>query len=405
MKPARSVAAAVGLRDVPRTAWLLAGLAALVRFVWVGVKGVSVSPDGHTYLGWGAQLLAGDMSLDWHVLYLGIVLWAAVLQAAFGPAAPTAWVLLQSAVVALATIPLYLLARDLYGDRVAVLASLVHVFLFESFQWEAYTLSDSLFQAGVIAFAFFAVRSEIQPAPRWRAWRNVVLVALVLLRPVGIVVAGTFFVWKARSVLRTAKGRRAAGVAAGVVALAVMLALPSLAAFADKMGSEYATSNAAGIVYDDDTERVLRFDTRPYEGGLASYVVANPLDFLALCLVRFAAFFTIALSRYSTAHVALNVVTLAPLFGVGLVMVGRTLVRGGPQRLLAGLVVAFAAFHAVTLLDYDLRYRDPVLPLLAVFFAGACVPVLERAWARVSSTRQPRRQEVHHEAGDDADAS
>lgn len=377
---------------VPRAArpWALALLVLGVRLAWVGMRGPQVSPDGYSFFAWADDLArAGPSSLAPRVLYTGVVAYAWALRALFGAQAPLAWVIVQSVAVALGSLALYDVARRLHDARTATLAVLAYAFLFDAFQWEAYALSDSIFQAALLATLAAITRAHLDGSCRARAGVAFGLAFLVFWRPVGFLVPACYLAWRLASIAR-ASDRRVRWIAVGGLAVA-LVALPIIAPFAATMGDLYARTNAQGLVIHDDPQLALPLETRPWSGGgIFGYAFANPLDMLALALARFAAFFAPFLPRYSLEHVAVNAVTLLPVLVSGLWGVRRAWRAGGVERLVVALVLVFPAFHAVTLLDYDLRYRDPVLPLLCLLGSA----VLVRWWATFRAHTQPARREI-----------
>jgi hypothetical protein len=82
---------------------------------------------------------------------------------------------------------------------------------------------------------------------------------------------------------------------------------------------------------------------------------------------RAAVFWSLWLDGYSTRHRLINALTLFPLFGaamLGLWVGLRTPALRPPSLYLALLMVAYTVAHSLTMIDYDLRYRLPVLPAL-----------------------------------------
>jgi 4-amino-4-deoxy-L-arabinose transferase-like glycosyltransferase len=110
------------------------------------------------------------------------------------------------------------------------------------------------------------------------------------------------------------------------------------------------------------------------------------MDHLLIELDRFARFFQFTSSNYSRIHNVVNVVYFVPLYLLVLYGIASGL-RGEDEKrrkviILAALcVIAVAWLHALTILDYDWRYRLPMLPFL-VLLAGCGGDAAVRAMFR-----------------------
>ncbi len=110
------------------------------------------------------------------------------------------------------------------------------------------------------------------------------------------------------------------------------------------------------------------------------YTFDPPEDYLGFLLIavrRLYYFFLFVAKDFSTLHKVLNVLFFIPFyalvcFGIWLVLRPATALAP-PHRLIGllaiGLILLFDVFHAVTLLDFDWRYRSPTYP--AMFMLAA----------------------------------
>jgi hypothetical protein len=96
------------------------------------------------------------------------------------------------------------------------------------------------------------------------------------------------------------------------------------------------------------------------------------LDFALLTARKWAFYFTPWLADYSGSHKVLNLVFFVPTYLLGAAAVATYRDRRAKFLLLLFLI-AFSAFHAMQQIDFDHRYRLPVLPAL-IILAGAGVP-------------------------------
>ncbi|HEX7681291.1 MAG TPA: hypothetical protein VF713_24350, partial [Thermoanaerobaculia bacterium] len=111
------------------------------------------------------------------------------------------------------------------------------------------------------------------------------------------------------------------------------------------------------------------------------------LDFVVIQSDRFVRFFQFTSSSYSSRHNLISVVYYVPLYVLALIGIVDSL-RGGDRRRSAVVqaslfwLVAMVALSAVTILDYDWRYRLPLM--VQIILLGSCgVDVLVRRYVRV----------------------
>jgi hypothetical protein len=371
-------------------ALLVAGATLATRLVWLAYSGVRAAPDTGDY--WRAAELLRRLDVaglveTGMIRYLSFDAFVALVQVVFGSWAPEAWVGIQVLAVAAAGGALFRFADEMFGRRAAWLAGGAFAVSYDALQWQAYLLSDSMFLAGlvgVLVVLHAAVR--LGGARRWVS--AAVLAALVVLaRPPGIAVAGAIGAWLLgrRLVPRVRampRGKRVASIAALATA-GLLVAAGGVVAIDQEptLGPKIADYYEDGVVVHDDPAFTIDYQPDASEGeGLAAYILANPGAFFFVTAAKVAAFWTVALPRYSMLHVALNLATLLPVVVLGF---GGIAVAARESRLRdgAGLAVATVAaitlFHAVTILDWDFRYRAPTIPLLAVFFGFA----VDRLWA------------------------
>jgi hypothetical protein len=108
-------------------------------------------------------------------------------------------------------------------------------------------------------------------------------------------------------------------------------------------------------------------------------------DHLVIQADRFARFFQVTAAGYSRAHNLYNLLYYAALYLLAVIGVAYA-ARRDLVRLTLLWFLAFAVFHAITLLDYDWRFRTPVMPQLIVLAALGAEVVLQRVtWWRTSS--------------------
>ncbi|HEX8579892.1 MAG TPA: hypothetical protein VF655_09905, partial [Allosphingosinicella sp.] len=120
--------------------------------------------------------------------------------------------------------------------------------------------------------------------------------------------------------------------------------------------------------------------------GLAGY--------LAIMAARFGWFFAPGAAGYSGAHWIIQIAFFAPAYGLAswfvfTLLAGRsTLERSSRDVGLAalGAILLYAMFHALMHVDYDWRYRIPVLPHL-ILLAACGFSDLHARWSARTASR------------------
>jgi hypothetical protein len=109
-------------------------------------------------------------------------------------------------------------------------------------------------------------------------------------------------------------------------------------------------------------------------------------DHLVIQGDRFVRFFQVTAPTNSRRHNLINLAFFVPLYSLGLI--GAAAGLAGRDRRRRNVVIAlllwigvFAFFHALTILDYDWRFRLPLLPQM-IFLATCGVDALAARWLR-----------------------
>lgn len=333
------------------------------------------SPDTQLYVRLANDLLAGDLSSTFNIVTLR---WTKIifitLLALARTISPESWreimmvvnVSCSGAVAVLLVHVARRASRTIAGPAAALL---LYLGCYEVFQWMKFVLTDMLFcLASFIPFVLVARRILVPGEPRRPVLLAVSLVVAVFTRQPGIVLIP--LVLFAELVLVECRVKRGAAaamiVAAALVAFAVRTTVvhdPSLwpFGFIKPKIEEFAAREKTGeIVYD----RLESHRPSPRTWGDHAVMVAD----------RLVRFFQFTSSGYSRAHNLANVVYFTPLYLLGLAGAVYGFRSGDVRR--RALVIAllmwigvFAYFHALTILDYDWRFRMPLVPhliLLAV---------------------------------------
>ena len=216
----------------------------------------------------------------------------------------------------------------------------------------------------------FAAPDELDHGARRLAVGTMLTAIAMLFRPVALPLA---LFWIVAITARTQRDRMAGrgpwlfGVLGGlaivaVVAHAYVLMNPSawpgrLPAMFEVLGREY---RQGVLVYSPDE----------------NFIVAPATDwlgFVRITVEKWIYFWTPWLPHYSAAHTVMNLMFFAPVYFLSVVALVRSRRLPPSQQIAAWLLAILAlfvsSFHAMVQIDYDHRYRLPLLPVLIMLAA------------------------------------
>jgi hypothetical protein len=297
----------------------------------------------------GASWMSGVLVLNWIAFCTGSHLTLAAVRR------------LTASTLALAlAFLLFLVAADLLIFIPFVLSDLTF-----------WGLSTTVLVCGLIVATRRFDGGDPVPIARTVVFGSVLLAAAMAFRPVALPLAVFWLLSLAASrwpdaVLRLAIPLFAmvAIVALAVVAmLAYVLVTPAAWPFGELPG-------------------ILKMLSEEYQKGVLTYgpdafVMVAPASSwagaLRLTAQKWAYFVTPWLPHYSTAHTLLNLAFFVPVYGLGAAALANWRRLASWQQLALWLLTAYAltlsAFHAIMQVDYDHRYRLPLLPALIIMAA------------------------------------
>jgi hypothetical protein len=349
-----------------------------------------ISLDGAQYIQLSNGFLAGDVSgtytsaaVRWtKTLYLLIL---ALVRAT----APHHWQIVMVAFnvicSGLLAVMLVDIARRSARSAAAALAALLfYAVCYETLQWIPFIVTDPMF--GAVAFVPFAIVARRILDPREPARPVLLAVSLavaVFTRPPGVLLIPLVLFVELVLVQKRVRVRSATIfiVAAALAAIFVRTAIVYQPArwpfeFLRPKIEEFSGREKKGeVVYD------LKESYRPPP--------RTPIDHVVIETDRFVRFFQFTTPAYSRTHKLINSIFFVPLYALAIIGLVAGL-RADPQRrafviALAMWIGVFALFQALTVLDYDWRFRLPVLPqciLLAACGVDAIV-----VWWRARASR------------------
>lgn len=370
-------------------------LVAVVHGLYVLKAGVRLASDSAGYAYWSARLL--ESGFDYAmviaeartefpaILYVLFATLLASLRLAFGSGWEVALVVLNfTSHVALGALVVRMAVRLTGSGPAGWAALLLYLVCFDLLVWVPVILSDATFV--FLAFAIFTLAAA-RILGDAGGWLKVLVPAAagVFYRPTGMVLLPDLALAIYLSTSRARKVRRwpvlaalAAAIALLVLAFAWFMQDPGRWPFTAFAGSFRSTA-AGYAVGEVVSARLETFHAPPRQLG----------DFMLISADRFLHFFAIDAAAFSRAHLIGEAVFFLPCYALA-AWLGLALWRGrtafaAPERkvFLAafGALFCYALFHGLVQVDYDWRYRVPILPHLILLAAGGLADLARRVKA------------------------
>jgi hypothetical protein len=355
------------------------------------VAGIRMAPDSQAYAHWSARLI--ESGFDYPrvideasggfpaILYVLFGTLLAAFRLAFGGGWALAVVGLNFvAHVALGLLIVRLAAR-LTGPVAAWGALLLFLLCFDLLMWVPFVLSDATFV--LIAFTIFTLAAA-RILGDARGWLAVMASAAagIFYRPTGMVLvpdlAWAIYLSKTGRAIRRGPIAAAlcAALLAGAAAFAWLVQLPARWPF-DALAISFRN-----IAADYALGEVVNARHETYHAPPAALT-----DYMLISADRFLHFFAIGAAGYSAGHWLAELLFFLPCYALA----GRLAIalwRGGTafeaserKVFLAafGALLSYAVFHALVQVDFDWRYRVPVLPHLILLASGGLADLVRRS--------------------------
>jgi hypothetical protein len=356
------------MRDVLQATTLVgAGYA-----IWIAVAHPLTPLDTVTYARWADVLVAYRFNvfsflrtesfaapLEFYLLWIGIV---AVARAMFGKASAAALLMVNWAAVCVIAYSVLRAASRLNASRVSIYRTAGLLLIApDLLMFAPVVLGDVVYTMLATLVICAGVRRLTEPNARTPgAW--LALVAASAVRPVVAPLAAAWLV--AVALLPRVRMRLVIGVVAGLMVTGVFLhallmlqdtPAPVFEVWIGRMRTAYAE----GVVVFDRPETFLP-------------AARSVPDVVRLTLVKLGYFFAPVLPGYSRSHVLINLA----FFGSAYALAALAIARAAHRRAVLFLLIYIASvslFHAMQEIDFDHRYRLPVLPALLLLSAMARV--------------------------------
>jgi hypothetical protein len=351
-----------------------------------------MAPDSHGYAHWSARLI--ESGFDYPsiiaqasggfpaILYALFGTLLAGLRLVFGSEWAAALVVLNFGThVILGLLIVRLVARLTRNAPAAWGALLLYLGCFDLLMWVPFVLSDATFV--LLTFGIFTLAAA-RILGTSQGWGRVVVpaTAAVFYRPTGLVLlpdlAWAFYLSRSgRKNLRRQAIFTALAVAIPTAAFAFVWViqepsrwpLDALSTSFRIMAAEYSKGEVV-------SGRPETYHAPP----------AELIDYVIISADRFVHFFAIGARDFSVVHWVVEAAFFLPVYaltawlGIALGR-GRTTFEVRERKVFLaafGALLSYAAFHALVQVDFDWRYRTPILPHLILLAAGGLADLMRR---------------------------
>ncbi|MGB9931518.1 hypothetical protein [Haloarcula amylolytica] len=282
------------------------------------------------------------------------------------------WVIVQILLASLGSVLIYKIGTELVDRPAGVLSGLAMAVLWDTFQWDVYVLSDSLFTFGMVLVLGALAWHHREETTASRVAVFATMGYLLVSRPHGFpIVMG----WVLYDLFPKGDKRR--------LGLFSTRWIPLLGGASLVAAIPYAVQRYYLLDVWESGELIIYESGYAYPyvseatGGIVGFVLSNLHHLLVMGILKTGLFFIPALPRHSAVHIAVNLVTYLPITAVGFVGLAQAWKNDFRLfRMWASPVIVLAGVTAVTFVSWDLRYRAPLGPVFALAFGYAVTTTL-----------------------------
>lgn len=359
--------------------WTLYGL-------WALLSGIRTGPDTVTYSGWADLLIAHHFNLSSYlreqsfyippVLYLGWIIVVAGMKALAGSSWMTGIVVLNWLSFGAGSYRVLDTVRRMTASAGSVLLAFgLFLAAGDLLIFLPFVLSDLIFwglaSLVVVHGCLLTGDRESDRALLHASLGSVVVVVAIAFRPVGVPLLAFWLLALACRVARGFFDRFSTAILAAAAGLAVVAIASHAVVMIDPAAWPFGRiPSVLAVLSQEYREGVLVYAP---ESNLIVEPATTWIGAMRLTVQKLAYFVTPWLPTYSRAHTLLNLVFFIPAYGLSIAaLVNRNRLSKSQQRavvLLVVFVLALAVFHALVQIEYDHRYRLPMLPALIMLAA------------------------------------
>jgi hypothetical protein len=259
-----------------------------------------------------------------------------------------------------------------------ILVLLVSIFP-ECIQWNAYILSDPSFAMLYMSLIYQVLRNleQNEPSLYFSILFSFTLFLLVFSRPVAfiaVLISVSFLLLNSYFVKSNFKQNFAA------CSLPILFFIFFVYHFKSQpnigITENYSATSYSTTFLDWFEEGMIIHDRPSYNIEPISKDDIVIVYYLKVFALRFVHFWHPILTEYSILHLLINAITLLPIFlmcWIEIILQLKSLIKNKfkslltPHVYLIAILLAYTAFHSLTLIDFDHRYRYPHLFISVIF--------------------------------------
>ncbi len=274
-------------------------------------------------------------------------------------------IIFQIILSAFSTATLYLIGSHVFSKHVGIIAATIHILSWELFQWDVYILTDSIVVSLMIATCYFLIQSLRTKHMHWWLFTISAMLLLAFARPASLpflIIVFVFILTNLRSTRLKFWITLTAIILFGYLfyffAHSGSLSLPFFLQF-------YTNEFMRGEIIHHRIYLPITWTTSLTFGSLV-----NALDII---LARIGAFWLPFIQTFSWSHIIINIAYFIPLYMFSFYFCVRQKRGSGIKKeivFLVSIVIVYWLFQSMTEIDYDWRYRLPVLPFLTLIAAA-----------------------------------
>jgi hypothetical protein len=302
------------------------------------------------------------------------------------------WVGIQMFLSALGCVLICVIGTKLVDFRAGVTAGFALALLWDTFQWDVYVLSDSLFVFGIVLVLGSLTWHHHNRTALSRLAVFVTMGYLMLSRPHGFpLVAG----WVLYDLFPQGDKRRLDLFKTRIVPLLSSIGVVAAIPYAISR-YELVDIMQVGWIVINDPNYIYPFISESGDGGLW-FVLTNIHHIFVMAVLKTVLFFAPLLPRQSTTHIVINLLTYLPILLIGFIgLLNAWREDYHLFRMWATPVLVLVAITAVTFVSWDFRYRAPLGPVFALGFGYALSTVFGGAIDQVIKRGRDLYYHVRH---------
>ncbi|WP_229114764.1 hypothetical protein [Halapricum desulfuricans] len=282
------------------------------------------------------------------------------------------WVAFQILLASFGSVLIYKIGTELVDRQTGILSGLAMAVLWDTFQWDVYVLSDSLFTFGMVLALGALAWHHREGTIASRVAVFATMGYLLISRPHGFpIVMG----WVLYDLLPRGDQRRLGLFSTRWIPLLGGTSVVAVIPYAvQRYNLLDVWQSGELIIYESEY-------AYPYvseaTGGTVGFVLSNLHHLLVMGILKTGLFFIPALPRHSAIHIGINLVTYLPITAIGFVGLARAWKNDFHLfRMWATPVIVLIGITAVTFVSWDLRYRAALGPAFALAFGYAVATIL-----------------------------